>query len=304
VDAALSAMFKLDTTGAGKLRAQIKQHLADLPLTVTVSGMGWFGKRAPRRKHGEAEYRAGSSRRERASYAELFEKEGAQGEVAHLGDYEDPATSLQKRGKNYLRFRNWKDNVMMGGLGMSDQELPVFGAANINWAAYSSQGTDQANYGVNAYGDTHFVLKKANLANRIVFTATDHGFPRRDIYLAFADFLLGGMGITGLKDVGRANIVKHVVNSLLVGKPVSVSTQPFEVQIFGRLNIATDVQEIVVAPTVSDKVKSNIRKFGNKTGIAVNFLAQPTVAVRSEGWFVPMPGDKGDNLVEQVKDKL
>jgi DNA-binding protein Fis len=304
VDAGLVTMLKVSATEATKIRNEVKAHLADLPITITVSGMGWFGKRAPRRKYGEASYKAGSSRRQTHSYADLFEKPEAKGDLSYLGEYEDPATSLQKRGANYLRFRNWKDNVMTGGLGMSDKELPVFGAVNANWDAYSSQSKEDKDYGVNAYGDTHFVLKKSAVLDRLVYTATDHGYPRRDIYLAFADLVLGGLGVTGLKDVGLPKIVKHIVNSLITRKPVASTTQPFEVQIFGTLNIDKDVEKIVVAPSVDEKVKKNIRKFGNKAGVPVDFLAKPAEAVLAESWFVPMPSDNGDNLVEQVKQQL
>jgi hypothetical protein len=304
VDAALAKMLGVDAATAAKIRATVQANLSDVPITLTVSGMGWFGKRAPRRKYGEAEYKSGAPRRAKKTYADLFAKQEATGEIAHLGEYEDPKTSKQKRGKNYLRFRNWKDRVMTSGLSLSDRELPSFAAVNVNWAAaHGSMGREAANYGLNPYGDTHFVLNKKAIADRAVYTATDHGFPRRDVFLAFADFVLGGEGITGLKDMGRGNVVKHIVNSLISQKPVASALQQFEVQIFGRLDVDKDVDKIYVAPTVDAKTQKNIIKFSKKTGVPVEFVSPPQEAVVGESWFNPNPSDK-DNLVDQIKEKL
>lgn len=301
VDAKLVKILGVDATTATRIRQEVEANLIDLPITLTVGGLGWFGKRAPRRKYGEAQYKAGAARRAKTSYAKLFGKKEAAGEIAHLGQYKDPTGSAQARGKDYLRFRNWKDRTMMtSGLGLSDAELPNFAAVNVNWAAHGSMPDTpgEANYGKNPYGDTHFVLNRKAIADRIVYTATDHGFPRRDIFLAFADFVLGGEGITGLKDVGRAGVVGHLVNSLISKKPALSALQQFEVQIFGQVDIARDVEKIVVAPTVDEKTRKNIEKFSKKTGVPVEFAVAQQVLGPS--WAATGGAAKG-SLVDEVK---
>jgi hypothetical protein len=59
---------------------------------------------------------------------------------------------------------------MTSGLGLSDAELPNFAAVNVNWAAHGSMPDTpgEANYGKNPYGDTHFVLNRKAIADRIV----------------------------------------------------------------------------------------------------------------------------------------
>ena len=307
VDARLAAMLGVDAAMAKSIRQQVEANLNDLPITLTVGGMGWFGKRAPRRKHGEAQYKAGAARREVKKFSQLFAKPKAKGEIAGLGQYKDPADSKQKRGKDYLRFRNWKDRAIMGsGLGFSDTELPTFAAANVNWAAHGSMPDDQkpgqAKYAHNPYGDTHFVLNRRAIADRMVYTATDHGFPRRDVFLAFADFVLGNGSITGLKDTARPGVVGHVINSLILQKPALSALQQFEVQIFGRVDIDKDVEKIVVAPTVDEVTRKNIEKFAKKTGIPVEFAVPQQVVGPS--WTVPNGLVSQGSLVDEVQQKL
>jgi hypothetical protein len=87
VDAKLVKMLGVDATTATRIRQEVEANLIDLPITLTVGGLGWFGKRAPRRKYGEAQYKAGAARRAKTSYAKLFGKKEAAGEIAHLGQY-------------------------------------------------------------------------------------------------------------------------------------------------------------------------------------------------------------------------
>jgi ketol-acid reductoisomerase len=116
--------------------------------------------------------------------------------------------------------------------------------------------------------------------------------------LAFADFVLGGEGITGLKDVGRAGVVGHLVNSLISKKPALSALQQFEVQIFGQVDIARDVEKIVVAPTVDEKTRKNIEKFSKKTGVPVEFAVAQQVLGPS--WAATGGAAKG-SLVDEVK---
>ncbi|MEH2070205.1 MAG: hypothetical protein V7K47_18945 [Nostoc sp.] len=311
----LKSLFRLDDNSATNLVAQIKNGLQDLPITVTVRGAEWFDRGDP----SSTIYQPGSSRRNTADYYNLLNKKRKKSSqlshldsINYLGDYND--TTGQERGKNYGRFRNWKDQRMTGNLGLGDTELPSFAAVNMNWLAHSTSQPTQglfgrnnaAEYGKNSYGDTHFVLRQGNIAERLVYTATDHGKPRRDIYLAFCDFLLGddaAQSQTGMKATKRDVVVKHVINSLITQKLVSSDVQCFEVQIFGELDISKDVEKISVAPSVGANVQNNINTFCTKHGITFEAIAQPSEAVEHQRWFTPLPGS-ASGMLDQLQNAL
>jgi hypothetical protein len=288
IDAAVLAtfrrLFKIDDNGARTVLRTVKAGLSILPITLTVRGQRWFAAGDPE----NTIYAPGSSRTKTADYSALFQKPKASGQVRHLGEFDD--TTGQDRGKNYGRFRNWKDQNMTGNRGFADSELPSFAAVNINWPAHSSRKAEA--YGENSYGDTHFILRKGNLANRIVYTATDHGRPHRDIYLAFADFVVGtdaSKSQSGLKETRNDEVVRHIVNSLITRTLVVANVQCFEVQIFGELEVTKDVEKIAVAPSVGPAVVSNIKEFCDRQRIDFEAIADPTEAVRGRSWFVSTP---------------
>ena len=298
--AAFKRLFRIDDTGALAVLHQVKTGLATLPIILTVKGQSWFAAGDPLRPV----YAPGSSRSQTAAYSTLFQKPAASGQVRHLGEFND--TTGQGRGKNYGRFRNWKDQAMTGNRGLSDTELPSFAAVNINWPARSSQSATA--YGENSYGDTHFILRKANVSDRLVYTATDHGRPHRDIYLAFADFVVGtepSMSQTGLKKTANDGVVRHIVNTLMTGKLVIAPVQCFEVQIFGELDVRKDVEKIAVAPSVGPTVAANIQAFCGRQNPPITFeaIANPTEAVVNARWFTPSdPNAAG--MAEELQDLL
>ncbi|MBD2532526.1 hypothetical protein H6G97_24260 [Nostoc flagelliforme FACHB-838] len=315
VIAKLMHLFKLDNDSAANLVEQIKNGLKDLPITLTVRGAEWFNQGDP----SSTIYQPGSSRRNTADYYNLLKKKRKKSSqpsrldsVNYLGDYND--TTGQGRGENYGRFRNWKDQRMTGNLGFSDAELPSFAAVNMNWLAHSSnlptQGfggrNNASEYGKNSYGDTHFILKQENIVERLVYTATDHGKPRRDIYLAFCDFLLGddaAQSQTGMKATKKDVVIRHIVNSLITQKLVSSDVQCFEVQIFGELNISKDVEKISVAPSVEANVQDNINTFCTKHSITFEAIDQPTEAVEHQRWFF-QPAGSGLGMLDQLQNAL
>ena len=131
--------------------------------------------------------------------------------------------------------------------------------------------SEHKDVGINYYGDTHFLLNKAKIQDRVVYTATDHGQPHRDPFLAFADFLLqsergkvyGGKAyrhdITRLKPQGLEETpaaAYDVVNAILdpTNAPLVKRNLPFEIQIFGVVDVRNDVDEIHVSPGAPDGV--------------------------------------------------
>jgi len=283
----LAHLLHISDPNAIKLREHIKSSLHTLPITINVRGADWFGKRAPRRKYREHIYRTGAGRKQKKSYAELFEKRRAKGSVHHLGLLPGGYSGEQDRTEDYWRFRYLKDMLMTGKLGFSDVELPKFGAVNIAQQARGSQSTDPAQYGRASYGDIHFVMKPIRLANQIIYTATDFGKPRTDIYLAFCDFLLGRGAIMPGKETKKANVVKMVINSLLTRQPVNWSGgQPFEVQIFGEVSMTDDIEEIWVAQTVPPKILRRVQYFARKKcGGKPVHQATPPPLIRGMAWL-------------------
>ena len=244
-----------------------------MPLTITVKGLNWFGKKVPEGK--DTMYRTGASRRNTMKYSKLFNKYWTSGDVKFLGEYKGDRT------KNYNRFRRWKDNQETSRLGFTDQELPSFGALNMNWNSRSTdfvfQGEERERYGQNYYGDTHFLIKRANVKDRMVYTATDFGTPRRTAYAAFCDFILSRGGILPgkLDDKKGSDIAINVVNSILnLNFRIFKTVQNFEVQFFGAIDIANDVSEIYVAPAVPPKAKENAKKFCEKHGIGYKDIGE------------------------------
>jgi len=279
--AVLMQNFNLVEDQARELLTRMENWLPTVPLTITVKGLDWFGrtskylKRAkpPDPRKGETKFRAATTQQKTISTAELFEKEGLSDTVTYTGKYEHPRYA-KERGETYLRFRKWKDQLMTSLLDFKPEELPTFGAVNLNWeTTRSSKGSQPEDYGVNYYGDTHFVLKRDNVKERVVYTATDHGTPRRNILLALHDFAMGGSH-TGLKNVQKMDIVADVVN-MVTGKRKWASELPFEIQVFGTVDIAQDVEKIYVAPSVAKVVKSNVKAFSKKHNVPYEILKQP-----------------------------
>jgi hypothetical protein len=153
------------------------------------------------------------------------------------------------------------------------KELPTFGALNVNWEMFAGTEKPEAGYGVNTYGDTHFLLDKDKVGSRLVYTATDHGVPRRDPLLAVSDFAFGG-SLTELTDVKNESMVNQIVNAAL-GNAKVVSNLPFEIQIFGTVDIARDLEKIYASPSVSKTVKDNLAAFQKLTGIECEILTPP-----------------------------
>jgi hypothetical protein len=295
-----AAAFSL--ADAVKLREHIKASLHMLPITINANSERWFGarsqrkhgKKVPRRKYLEQMYRSGAGRRQETKYSKLFEKKRAKGAVKHLGLLEGGWFEGQNRTENYWRFRYWKDMAMTGNLGLSDEELPKFAGVNVASQALGSQASDPTKYGEAPYGDIHFVMNPARLAGRVVFTATDFGKPRTDIYLAFCDFLLGGGELIAGKETKDAGMVKMIINSLLTQRPVSWSKQPFEIQIFGNVSMTDDISEIWVAQTVPAKAVANIRYFAQQKcgNPPVRQDVAPADLQGASGWFTN-PGAAG-----------
>ena len=94
--------------------------------------------------------------------------------------------------------------------------------------------------------------------------------PSRDPMLTLNDFAFGGKGLTWLKDVKRVSMLDAVVNAVRLKTALYGMPLLFEVQIFGGVNIKTDVKELHLSYKVSDTTEQNIRQFYQGTTVAIS----------------------------------
>jgi hypothetical protein len=299
-------MFGLTDPQAARLVGEIETWLDNAPLTITVEGEDWFGRtwyylwsNPPQAGTGETKFKPATAWHQSTEYSKVFGKEGSPGSIEHLGKYTHPKYAGE-RGERYLRFRKWKDYKETSRLGFESEELPTFGAVNVQWEkSKGSEFGEPAKYGKNYYGNTHFKLKKANIQNRMVYTATDHGRPRRKPLLALRDFAVGGETLLKLKvQHPNTKMLAMVADAAMRLDNNFVNNLPFEIQVFGDVDIATDVEHIYLAPGISWTVSSNLEKFKKQTGVPYTILTKPTTAL------VELSGKIINTVKSQVPSKL
>jgi hypothetical protein len=300
---AFMTMFLMDEAKARATLAIVENWLPTMPITITVGAEDWFGRKddAPSQKKGTSSFKPATAWTHDASVEELFDKAGAAGTIEYRGKYEHPKYA-EERGENYLRFRAWKDRLMTSLLDFTPAEMPTFGAANVNWeATRGSAGFDTKSYGKNYYGDMHFLMKDS-VRTRLIFTATDHGAPRRDPLLALHDFCVGGSH-TGLKDVKKEATVVEIVNAATTGTPIGADL-PFEVQIFGGIDIAKDVAKIFVKGDASKIVVQNLKSFTKKTKVPHEVMSTIPTGVMASASTVKKSLREADIPAEQTGDLI
>lgn len=296
--------FGFDRSKAVKAVQAVREKLQKSPITISMPGHRLFETKG---KKGRKNYRSGvpsaqeefrpGTQQKRISKIKPLLGRGADSDVIeHVGEYDDP-NFANERGKDYLRFRIWKDRLMTQNQGLSAAEMPKFAALNVQWgtnyatsnkALPRSDGmikkAKQSRYdsltpgeredykqeyvGDNYYGNVHLVLKDSiKTSKRVVYTATDHGAPHFDPLLAVWDAASGRM-ITRLKDQADGALLRTVFNEAST-KPVNILTSMLliEAQIYGRLRFSEDVAEIAYAPTIREDMKQNIRTFCKRHGI-------------------------------------
>lgn len=273
-------LFGVPQEKAMAVVTRLENWLPTVPLTITVRGADWFGARVPNPANNETKFNPAAKRRNERSKQSIFGKGSDTEMLKYFGEYQEGHVAQDKRrGAHYLRFRTWKDKLMTGY--MSEDDMPTFGAMNIGWEKGRSSGTpgDKDNFGVNYYGDTHFKLKPNEVRNRLVYTATDHGEPHRNPMLVLRDFLVGANDLsksrTKIKSTSNYTAVANMIAMVMLNENIATETLPFEIQIFGAVDIAHDVERIYVAPAVSTAVKTNIDTFSQNTGVPYEELVKP-----------------------------
>lgn len=274
--------FGFYATKAAAAVAGVVKRLDEFPVTMTMPGSAIFEAGVP--KGDATECKAATVQQRVASGSSQFGC-GDDDLIAHVGGYDTPLFS-DDRGDKYLQFRIWKDRMMSGNRGLSPEEMPKYGALNVdfetNWASGASNAPGKRMpvidgmtetqlrqkkfadmtlaqkqtrvkgskaVGENYYGDLHTVLKDSVRAqNRTVFTCTDHGAPDSDVLCAVHD-ALGGDFITNPKSGEQSTVLFAVFNESAT-QPINKLTSMLmlEAQIYGPIDMATDVAKIVVAP--------------------------------------------------------
>ena len=161
-----------------------------------------------------------------------------------------------------------------------------------------AQGKDIA---INYYGDTHLVLDAKAVAGRVVYTATDHRPaltstrsspspisccpPTRKRLTAARPYR---SDVTRLKEGAvhkpgpKGAVHMDVINAILDPKnaPLVKRGLPFEIQIFGGIDLRKDVTEIDVSPGAPAGVYENVQAWAkaNAPHITVQQIAVPASA--------------------------
>jgi hypothetical protein len=241
-----------------------------VPLTITRNHTDVFGGGVPT----QARLAPSTAQIRHVTLQELFQRGGSE-TVRVLPKWVD-APGYEPRGSRYAIFREYKDRLMTSLLNFESADMPVFGAVNPGWA--TTRGTDVGyDMGKSYYGDMHFLLYRNKLKDRVVYTATDFGQPRRDPFLAFHDLAFGGKSAARVylkgKDVKRYETVNAIVQAVTREVPVKAGLR-FEIQIFGPVDVATDVREIYFANDVPQAVFDNAVAFKNQPGTQIRTVAR------------------------------
>jgi hypothetical protein len=133
--------LKLTKNGAEAAVSQLVARLNAAPITIAVPGWALFGAGVP--KGSKTQYKAATEQ------CLATDQTGALGKgddiVHHVGAFKDPVF-VDERGEDYLRFRIWKDRLMAHNMGVSAEEMPNYGAMNLNWDInYSTSSNTKLN---------------------------------------------------------------------------------------------------------------------------------------------------------------
>jgi hypothetical protein len=247
--------------------------LNEVPLTITRSYQEIFGggmRLGQQRGPAQARLTPGTARTKTIRLGDIFGGRGGAETFEALPPWRDKP-GYEPRGERYAIFRVYKDRLMTSLLDFEATELPVFGAVSPGWE--TTRGTEPGyQMGKSYYGDTHYLLHRDRVSNRVVYTATDFGAPRRDPFLALHDLAFGGEQAMRVKikfkDVKRLETVNALVLAATRRAPV-YSALRFELQIFGPVDIATDVKGIYFANDVPQNAFDRAVAFKNRPGAAI-----------------------------------
>jgi hypothetical protein len=283
-------------TGAASrlLLTDMQQFLrTDMKLTITVNLEKWFGTDVAPKTPNQM-FAPAVSKKNTTQLKDLFDKVTKEN-IEHIPTWDDTGLGASARGPSYLRFRHWKDQLMTSLQGLSTGEMASFGAGNITWD--TAKGSDTAaGFGTNYYGDMHFVLDRTKFGSRIVFTAGDHGEPRRDPMLALHDLCGDGMGRTWLKKVKDLALLDNVVNAVRTKAPLVGVGLKLEFQVFGGIDMLNDVTEVWLASKHSAQALQRVQAFyvGKPVNVQVIGAAPP-------GTLEGGAGNLDQGLVQQLR---
>jgi hypothetical protein len=266
-------IYGLEQNEARTLMTTLQTWLRnEVPLTITRSHQEIFGGMRLGLQRGPAQARLtpGTAQTRTVRLRDIFGGRGVAETFEALPPWQDKP-GYEPRGERYAIFRMYKDRLMTSLLDFEATELPVFGAVSPGWE--TTRGTEpKYQMGKSYYGDTHYWLHRDRVANRVVYTATDFGEPRRDPFLALHDLAFGGEQAMRVKiqrkDVKRLEIMNALVLAATRRAPVYAALR-FELQIFGPVDIATDVKGIYFANDVPQAIFDRAARFKNRPGTAI-----------------------------------
>ena len=130
-----------------------------------------------------------------------------------------------------------------------------------------------------------------------MFTASDHGEPRRDPLLALHDLCSAGRGRTWLREVKDLALLDNVVNAVRTKAPLYGVGLKLEFQVFGGIDMKADVTDVMLAPNMDDAALARVQAFYVGTPVQVSRLgAGPALGLMGGGG-----GDLGDGVPEFLR---
>ncbi len=312
INVALRTLYGITPNEAGRLLTQYVNRFTHIPLTITFNAEGMFANANPNLRMESALKRETTDTAfstvlpDNAANQQVggtFEKTGIQNGMAQHRN--NPA---------YMRWRFEKDAPPPGFSGLEMNELPEFAAMSPSFRIAGGSDT-LASFGENQYGTSHFKFRDTVRARAMyqftakgplrrdpivllndilvltpdtfnqlkqqktqalgIFNQMDNNDPGRPAQLLLVQRLDGELNTAKTKYIQSLNVSHALMAFIIEGNTTFLDQQQIEVQIFGDINIATDVSEIVIKDNINVGALNNLHTFAANNNIVVTGAAQP-----------------------------
>jgi hypothetical protein len=262
----LKERYGIDDDRARRIAANVAAWIRRVPLTITFNAASLFSdpaRNAP--THGEKyQSEVVFSRGTEDKKAVIGRDEQGSGTMGTQGGSKT-ATGWKTRGENYMRWRRDKDarEGRKDELAYEDQQ--IFGAANPTFGKGKGSVAEKPDeFGVNYYGDAHFLLKD-DVRNRCAFAIRSKGtsapLQRQDPGMVVYDLL------TGSSD-GSALFMDALLQMENRSDAITLPGLTWEVHFYGGFDCSKDAAAIYLSSGIEAGAANRIRAFARQHGIA------------------------------------
>jgi hypothetical protein len=266
----MAKRYNVDAKGAKALLDAALGAMNKVPLTITFKAESLFSdpnKNEP--AHGPVYASEVVYSRGRQEVGDIIGRgEHVEGTVGVTGGKK---TGWEKdRGANYMRWRTDKDDREGRHDRLAYEDQQIFGAANPNFEELkggASGGAPGKDYGLNYYGDAHFLLSEA-VRPRLAYAIRGGGISigggqsanqRKDLMMVVHDMLKGGESNSKYLDV----LLLHAKKK----DTVVLTGLDWEVHLYGGFDIRKDAKAIYLKPDLDKGVLGRIQTFAKKFGV-------------------------------------